>query len=531
MAAIEMKKFEEHFLSIAFFLLISAPLLFFIAGIKTPEMPILENRSPSTLSITELLRQKPTSWPRTIDRYWGDNFPFRSVLISNYMKIFEWHLATPVRYALRGSQGHLFALGTLKEHAGISPALSQAQLYARRALWAGYQSFFSDHGVRYLLVLAPDKETIVSDSLPRWVRERQKTRGWQQLKPLLEQAAIPFLALEEELKKYPHNERLYNKKVDLWHWNADGFYLVNALLEKAILGKNAHAYPERRPLEQESAGPYGVELVPRRTDYYGDIKLTHIFFTDGRYPHSQHCCSKDSGAISINSDVDNTLRVFAATDSYFFSFGGIAPNTRFGFLPLATKVSHYCQFDVDDFSYETIQKIVRLGADVVIDARCEREINAGGTRERLMHPEPILLGEQQLGNLRQTMTPLNLKVFTLHNIQKVKDKEDVVLDLTSNDAKISFPPLTTSDEGYAVVAMNLVYPDTITPVLRIREKNTSAWKDIHPTRFPRGNNLLYFQIVEKPVTSYDVELYFQGAIPFRLRLLHMRFLEQEKGTK
>lgn len=521
-----MTEIKKFFLAIAFFLLISSPLLFFIVGIKGPEMPILENRLPTPLSISQLLLQKATSWPKNIDKYWGDNFPLRSLLISSYMNIFEWYLATPVRYALRGSNDHLFALGNVKYHAGIYACCSPEQLYARRALLSGYNKFFSDNGIRYLFVLAPDKETILDAYLPSWVREKQKKRSWPKLKQLLNVAQIPFLDLETALRNYPDKEHLYNKKVDPWHWNANGFYLANSLLEKKILGKSDNEHLERRPLEQESAGPYGVELVPRRIDYYENINLKHITFTDERYHHSQHCCSKNSGAISISSDVDNSLRVFVASDSYFFSFGGVAPNTRFGFLPLATKVSRYYHFDSDDFSYETIKKIVRLGADIVIDARCEREINAGGSQERLMHPEPILLGEHKLGNLRQTMTPLNLNEFKLYNIQEVKSMEDIILNLINNDAKISFLPLMTSHEGYAVVAMNLVYPDTISPVLRIREKNTFLWKDIHPTPFPRGNNLLYFQIVEKPTTNYDVELYFQGVTPCQLRLLNMSFLDQ-----
>ena len=232
------------------------------------------------------------------------------------MKIFEWHLATPVRYALRGGNDHLFALGTIKHHAGIYRC-SPEQLYARRPLIAGYNRFFSDNGIRYLFVVAPDKETIVDEHLPLWVREKQKERSWIKLRQLLVEAHITFLDLEAEFRNYPDKENLYNKRVDLWHWNANGFYLANSYLEK-ILGIRNSVHREHRPLEEESAGPYGVELVPRRKNYYGDIKITHIPFTDERYQHAGACCTQNSGALSIFRDVENSLRVFAATDSYFF---------------------------------------------------------------------------------------------------------------------------------------------------------------------------------------------------------------------
>lgn len=117
--------------------------------------------------------------PRRFDVAFDRSFGLRPWLLASYNRVFVLALGAPSlspsttapsRRVLPGADGQLFyALGSTELHRAATPwppAIRQAwrDEMSRRSAW------FRARGVRYVVVVAPDKQTVFDEALPHWAQ-------------------------------------------------------------------------------------------------------------------------------------------------------------------------------------------------------------------------------------------------------------------------------------------------------------------------------------------------------------------------
>jgi hypothetical protein len=159
-----------------------------------------------------------------LESYFNDHFGFRNLLIRTHGYI-RWHwLKQGSTEVLAGREGWLFYTGenTLDSHLGLS-FLTGQELEKWRQLLERRQRWLAKHGMKYLFVIAPDKESIYPEYLPSWAEGRQvRTRLDQFVAYLQNHSNLPILDLRPALRAAKTNDFIYIKTDT--HWNALGAY-------------------------------------------------------------------------------------------------------------------------------------------------------------------------------------------------------------------------------------------------------------------------------------------------------------------
>jgi alginate O-acetyltransferase complex protein AlgJ len=222
---LRMRRVTEIVLIVLFLGAISLPL----AGKLLPAegaFALTENRRPAPLPTIELGASgwgfSILSFPRRFERYWNDSFAFRWYLI-------RWHSITkltlgisPSPKALVGQNGYLFyaAEQSVDYFRAVKPFTTH-ELEQWRAELANRQSWLADRGIRYLVVVAPNKETIYPEFMPPALRPvRSETRLDQLLKELSAHSSVEVVDLRRALRRAKETQRVYHQTDT--HWNDAG---------------------------------------------------------------------------------------------------------------------------------------------------------------------------------------------------------------------------------------------------------------------------------------------------------------------
>lgn len=176
-----------------------------------------------------------TAFARAFDRYYQDHFGLREFFIHRYHrevnKRFERASAPDV---LTGKDGWLFYTGErmLDNLTGRYP-LSPQQLEQLAARTRDTRAWLQGKGIAYLLVVAPDKQSIYPEHLPdHYQRARGATRLDQAVAALKRDPATAFLDLRPVLLRNKDRQRLYDKTDT--HWNQAGAFIASRELLRAV---------------------------------------------------------------------------------------------------------------------------------------------------------------------------------------------------------------------------------------------------------------------------------------------------------
>jgi hypothetical protein len=208
---------------------------------------LTENRRPAPFPAIELKGWSLVSFPRRFDRYWNDSFAFRRPLI-------RWHSLAKLRLGvspspktLLGRDGFLFYAGeqSVDYFRAVKP-LTPAGLERWRRDLESRRAWLAERGIRYLVVVAPNKETIYPEHMPPELRPvRPDTRLDQLLADLRANSAVEVVDLRPALRREKGALRLYHKTDT--HWNDAGA----AIAYREILARLREWFPamNARPLE------------------------------------------------------------------------------------------------------------------------------------------------------------------------------------------------------------------------------------------------------------------------------------------
>jgi hypothetical protein len=181
---------------------------------------------------------------------WLDkNFPFRGQLIRWYnfasASMFgSYSHKAPVAV---GKDGWLFlakdrTIDVLAEHQAVVP-LTGAQLDTLTALYEERRAWLAERGVKYLLVVAPNKNSIYPELLPAEFKQiGPVSRLDQIMKHLAGNSSIEVLDLRQTLLEAKKSRQVFYATDS--HWNAHGAFPCY----QAVVGRLAGRFPALKPL-------------------------------------------------------------------------------------------------------------------------------------------------------------------------------------------------------------------------------------------------------------------------------------------
>jgi hypothetical protein len=243
-----------------FLLAISLPIVDAILGIDHSP-PLLEKR---TLAPRPDL---PDGWPAleafpaAFESHWNDAFGFRRTLIRRHNRILVALGTSPLPDRVTvGSDGWLFytAEGALEDFKGERP-FREGELVRWQYLLEARRDWLKDRGIPYLLVVAPNKETVYGDHMSRRVPRGASHRLDRWLDFLTSHSDVDILDPRALLSAARPQGDVYRRTDS--HWSALGAWLVT----EAIARRMAETFPGVRPLQPEdletSTGPGAGDLA------------------------------------------------------------------------------------------------------------------------------------------------------------------------------------------------------------------------------------------------------------------------------
>lgn len=243
---------------LVFFALTAIPLLNTALG-ENSRLLVLEKRTvvqPPRFSLDEL-----DTFPRRFETYFNDVFGFRTQLINLHnrltIKVFK---TSPTPKVIVGKDGWLFYRSerssdgnTIQDYQGLVP-YSPRQLRRIKRNIENKTRWFARHGIRFLVVLVPNKETIYREYMPDYIKRGSRTRLDQIDELVRRNPHLPVLNLTKVLMDKKKSTRIYYKGGT--HWNQFGAYWG----VKAIMRRLENWFPD---LQTIPLNAYRQRINPR----------------------------------------------------------------------------------------------------------------------------------------------------------------------------------------------------------------------------------------------------------------------------
>ena len=173
----------------------------------------------------------------------ADHFALRQQLVSLWGRLNAELLASsPEEQVIRGRGDWLYYAPTLPDYCGLS--LSDEELSAAAARLAAIQAEAESRGARFLLAVAPNKNSLHPEAMPAAYPENHAAGNWERLRPLLDAEGVAYVDLFALPLPYCRTDT---------HWTAEGAAMAADAVLAALGRESAYA-----------AGPFqsAAEAVP-----------------------------------------------------------------------------------------------------------------------------------------------------------------------------------------------------------------------------------------------------------------------------
>ncbi|MEI9962558.1 MAG: alginate O-acetyltransferase [Limisphaerales bacterium] len=242
------KPWAEWLLIFVFATLLWLPTLDFFCDID-PTDPAGENRLPAPEPrLTQLNVSGIKHFLAASELYFNDHFGFRNRLIRWFQ---QWKLRLfhdpSVRKAILGQNGWLFRgeEQMVEHYLGIAK-FTPEQLKSWQTLLEKRRDWLAQRGIKYLFVIAPDKQTIYSEELPIWLLNAAPTNRETKLDQFLQymnaHSTVEILDLRQPLISAKTTAPTYLQNDT--HWNSFGSFIACQELIKTL----AKQFPDLPPL-------------------------------------------------------------------------------------------------------------------------------------------------------------------------------------------------------------------------------------------------------------------------------------------
>jgi len=252
---------KSGIIAVLFLLLLSAPML--AMTIKLDKLNRLdEKRELAKIPQLSLSANSLETFPKEYSKYFNDNFGLRSslVFLNNAIKVLAFNTSTNNEVLIGKHNWLYFAADHNIDYYQNKKSFSYDELaYWNWALEAK-QKWLSQRGIYYLLVIAPNKDTIYPEYMPDSIR---KERGISLLDQLLKSLSLEMkhhvLDLREPLCEGKKECRVYYRTDT--HWNQEGAYRVYSEIINNLNSRFPQMHPIPRSEFRISDGKQGGDLA------------------------------------------------------------------------------------------------------------------------------------------------------------------------------------------------------------------------------------------------------------------------------
>ena len=246
-AACKTQKIADITLIALFLLAIYLPMADTFFGLDQSSAPVEKRR----------LAEKPKlSWcwdaidgyPKRFEAYFNDYFGFRNELVHwyNSLKV-AWLGTVSSPKVMEGKEGWLFYTGdrVIEHCCRATVPFSERQLASWQQILEKRQDWLAQSGIRFLLVIVPNKHTVYAEYLPNWiVRVGEKTRLDQFVEYMREHSKVEFLDLRDALLEAKKGRWIYYRADS--HWNSAGAFVGY----QEIMSRLSKWFPAAKPLSE-----------------------------------------------------------------------------------------------------------------------------------------------------------------------------------------------------------------------------------------------------------------------------------------
>lgn len=211
-----------------------------------PYSPHTENRKLGAMPGLSWSLSEMKEFPKLYQTYFDDNFGFRNTLVrGSYLYHAKLLRTSPSDSVILGRNGWLYYSGTgeLEDYRGITH-FSESQLFRYAELLNWKKAWLAEMGIRYLLIIAPNKSTIYPEHLPKgYGRVRQETGLDELIAYLRQNTDLEVIDLRDQLLQRKSERNLF-KRTDT-HWNNYGAFLAY----REIVRPLASWFPTIKPFD------------------------------------------------------------------------------------------------------------------------------------------------------------------------------------------------------------------------------------------------------------------------------------------
>ncbi|MBK7643613.1 MAG: hypothetical protein IPJ19_11310 [Planctomycetes bacterium] len=495
--------------------------------VRSPEKR--EHRRPAPEPELELDPAALYRFPARYEAFFKDDLGLRDQLL-------RWHSlqslrlfgVAPTEQVLLGKQGWYFYTGneSVPIYRGLEP-FTRAELRAWKVALESRRDWLAARGIRYVFVIAPNKETVYPDHMPPELEPLGPTRLEQFAEYMQRESDLDFLDLRPAFKAaraqdVPGNYLYFEEGT---HWNAHG----SQTAYEAIVDHLTRYFPQLKPLRAEQ-----WKQVP--FDGPGDTWADNMYIGD-LSPQRQIGLMRPLGtAISstlneghegpfgpgrklLRGSSDASLpRMLMFHDSF-------GPYIEF-------MLSEHCSQLECEWTYDfDMPEVRKFEPAVVIELWVERTFAFWNPRP--LEPGSAADAREAFANSKQTClvldpaAPTGFDAFAKLEVSAVRDADGAALALATHSGLDSLltPPLGCAGGGRPLVHLTLDSPQK--GVLDIfyllpGDGEYSRRQDC-VVEVERGRNDLYVQLPRPGVTGrLRLRPGFSSAGPYLLRALEVR---------
>ena len=245
-----------------FILLICAPPITTLL-ISRSYISYSENRELVSMPKFVLSSETLKDYPSQFEKYYNDQFGFRATL-QGYLGIIKVKLLhkSTVPTVILGKQDWLYYNGdySFDDFRGLTPYNTQ-QLELWKNTLENRQLWLAGQGIKYLFVVAPNKQSIYPEYVPDYLYKiNKRTRFEQLLEYLNNHSSIKLMDLRKPLQEAKNNALIYYKTDT--HWTDKGAFIAYA----NIMNQLSVRFPELSIIDQSS-------LIVHQADKERDLSI------------------------------------------------------------------------------------------------------------------------------------------------------------------------------------------------------------------------------------------------------------------
>jgi len=203
--------------------------------VETANRFIDENRRLSPFPALNFVLSEIQEFPRGFERYFNDHFQLRDYLIlgNNYLELKLWKRSSN-RNVVIGADGWLFWGGdcVLEDFLSLQP-FTVEQLQKRQRVLESKRDWLATHGIRYLFIIPPDKQSIYPEFMPKaYQAMKGQSRLDQFVAYMRQHSDVDILDFRQTLRAAKADRQIYFRMDS--HWNEMGALIASREIFKRL---------------------------------------------------------------------------------------------------------------------------------------------------------------------------------------------------------------------------------------------------------------------------------------------------------